>query len=563
MSIISRSVAVALVSAAALSAATQYYAHQFGYQPQLGPNWHRLYPPQRIVQWSEAWPQFGEVNNQALTVGIGAGIFGLLVAAAVTGSGRNKRRINTKLHGSARWATRADIKAAGLLGDAGVFVGRFGREYLRDSGPTHINVIAPTRSGKGVGLVVPTMLSWPASVVAIDPKGELYALTAGWRHEHAGQTALKFDPASLESAHWNPLDEIRINTEYEVGDIQNLAEMLAAPNGEDISSNHWKITGRSLLAGLIAFALREPNPSLPAVARLLADPARPFEDILYDMLESGIDLAARAARVQIGRPPNEAGSVKSTAESLLSLYADPVIARNVASSDFSVRDLMHADRPMSLYVAIRPDNAARLRPVVRLLLNTILRKLTAPLEFRDGQPVKSYKHPLLLMLDELPSLGRLGILEESIAYLAGFGIRCMLISQDLSQLRAVYGKDESLTANCGVTVAFQPNKLETAEYFSKLCGDSTIINENLSRNRKAFGLAIAGNVTTSASEVRRPLMTPDEVLRLPGPIKDGAGRITKPGEMLIFVNGRPAIRGTQPLYFQDPILAPRAAVPAP
>ena len=167
------------------------------------------------------------------------------------------------------------------------------------------------------------------------------------------------------------------------------------------------------------------------------------------------------------------------------------------------------------------------------------------------------------MIDEFPALGKLEILQESLAFVAGYGIKCYLISQDINQLKSRetgYGRDESITSNCHVQCAFPPNRLETAEHLSKLTGQTTIIKEQVTRSGRGF---LATQVSTTMQEVQRPLLTPDECLRMPGPRKDEHDRITEAGDMVVYCAGFPAIYGRQPLYFQDETFAARAAIPPP
>jgi type IV secretion system protein VirD4 len=171
------------------------------------------------------------------------------------------------------------------------------------------------------------------------------------------------------------------------------------------------------------------------------------------------------------RPAAEAGSVLSTAKSYLSLYRDPTVAQNVSRSEFNIADLMHHDSPVSLFVITEATDKVRLRPLVRILANLVLRRLAS------GMESNPYKHKLLLLLDEFPSLGRLAIMEEALAYIRGYGIQAMLVTQDLTQLRAAYGKDESITGNCGVQVAFTTSNLDTAEHLSKMTGTATLVRD--------------------------------------------------------------------------------------
>ena len=177
-------------------------------------------------------------------------------------------------------------------------------------------------------------------------------------------------------------------------------------------------------------------------------------------------------------------------------------------------------------------------------------------------PETSYKHRLLAMIDEFPALGKLEILQESLAFVAGYGIKCYLISQDINQLKSRetgYGPDESITSNCHIQTAFPPNRLDTAEHLSKLTGQTTIIKEQVTRSGRGLG----SQVSTTMHEVQRPLLTPDECLRMPGPQKNDRDLITAAGDMVVYCAGFPAIYGRQPLYFQDPTFAARAAVPPP
>jgi type IV secretion system protein VirD4 len=199
------------------------------------------------------------------------------------------------------------------------------------------------------------------------------------------------------------------------------------------------------------------------------------------------------------------------------------------------------------------------------MVNMIVRLLADKLEFENGRAVAHYKHQLLMMLDEFPGLGKLQIFQEALAYLAGYGIKCYLICQDIAQLRSRetgYGRDESITSNCHVQNAYPPNRIETAEHLSRLTGQTTVVKEHITTSGLRTS-ALLGRVSRSIQEVQRPLLTPDECMRMPGPVKDGNGDIDKAGDMVVYVAGYPAIYGKQPLYFQDRIFQARAAIPAP
>jgi type IV secretion system protein VirD4 len=230
-----------------------------------------------------------------------------------------------------------------------------------------------------------------------------------------------------------------------------------------------------------------------------------------------------------------------------------------------IRDLMNHDDPVSLYIVTQPNDKARLRPLVRVMVNMIVRLLADKMDFENGQPKANYKHRLLMMLDEFPSLGRLEILQESLAFVAGYGIKCYLICQDINQLKSRetgYGQDETITSNCHVQNAYPPNRVETADHLSKLTGQTTVAKEQITTSGRRTS-ALLGQVSRTIQEVQRPLLTPDECLRMPGPKKNIEGLIEKAGDMVVYVAGYPAIYGVQPLYFKDEIFQARSAIPAP
>ena len=587
---------VAINVTVGLQTSTQYFAHKFNYHPSLGGSNH-IYAPWKILEWGYKWgDQYQDAFYQSAAPGVIVSALGILGMSMISVISANSSKPNEYLHGSARWATKKDIQAAGLLPKdgswfkknkmemEGVYVGAWVDEkgvyhYLRHNGPEHILTYAPTRSGKGVGLVIPTLLSWPASAFIADLKGELWELTSGWRKKYANNKVIKFEPASAAgSACWNCLDEIRLGTEHEVGDVQNLATLIVDPDGKGLR-DHWQKTSQSLLVGLIIHLLYKSRnegmlASLSTLNKILSNPNQTNHELWQEMLEyhhfpESNDpvhhVVAETARDMIDRPEEEAGSVLSTAKSYLSLYRDPVVAANTNSSNFKIKDLMNNDTPVSLYIITQPEDKSRLRPLVRILMNMIIRLNAGKMEFENGKEKKHYKHRLLGMIDEFPSLGKLEILEEALAYLAGYGIKFYLICQDINQLKDQekgYGKDESITSNCHIQNAFPPNRIETAEHLSKTTGVTTVVKEDITTSGKRAGI-FHGSVSRHIQEVQRPLLTADECMRMPGPIKNSEDQILEPGDMIIYVAGYPAIYGKQPLFFKDPVFAARAAVPAP
>lgn len=560
-----------------LSVATQHFAWMFNYQDRLGLNFDHVYFPWMILVWGAKW--FGTYEKELMysgSIGVlaGGGIF--ILVCIIYMFTRHKVASEDKMHGSARWAKEIDLRDAGFFDNDGVYIGGWIDEhgkthYLRHEGPEHVLCIAPTRSGKGVGLVIPTLLSWRHSAVITDLKGELWALTSGWRKEYAGNKVLRFEPASSSSVKFNPLDYVRVTTENEVGDAQNLATLIVDPDGTGLK-DHWQKTAQSLLVGCILHIIYKARQegtvaSLPAIDDMLADPDRPVSELWDEMTtyphHNGEvhPLVAASGRDMLDRPEQEGGSVLSTAKSYLSLYRDPVVRRNVESSEFGIKDLMNHENPISLYIVTQPNDKERLKPLIRVVVNMIIRLLADKMDFEDGRPVAHYNHRLLMMLDEFPALGKLDIMQESLAFVAGYGLKCYLIVQDISQLNAAYGRDESITSNCHVRVAYAPNRMDTAQALSTMTGEQTVVKESITESGKRGSRL--NNVSRNLQEVKRNLLTPDECLRLAGPKKDAKGGITAAGDMLIFSAGRPAAYGRQILYFMDPVFQARAMIKAP
>jgi len=569
--------------AAGLWSSTQYFASGYNQHEALGSNIDGVYWPWAIFNWAGQW--YNSRPDEFLMAGsVGGGVLGagILLMFLTKVIKDNSATANEFMHGSARWADEKQIKEAGLFSDdpysvvVGGWLDRKGiLRYLRHAGGEHVLTYAPTRAGKGVGLVIPTMLSYMGSMVITDLKLELWELTAGWRQKYAKNKVLKFEPASSKgSVKFNPLDEVRLGTDYEIGDVQNIATLIVDPDGKGLES-HWQKTSYQLLVGCILHSLYKRKneggeASLPSIDKMLSDPNQPVAELWVEMVtynhtpDGPHIVVAQSAQDMMDRPEEEAGSVLSTAKSYLSLYRDPVVAANVATSDFEIADLMRHDSPVSLYIATQPVDKNRLRPLVRILISMIIRKLADGLTFEGGRPVANYKHPLLCMLDEFPSLGKLEIVQESLAFLAGYGIRMYLITQDINQLtseKTGYGRDEQISSNAHIQNAYPPNRNDTAAFLSKRTGQTTVVKKQVTVSGNRMVL-VQGNSSTTLQEVGRPLLTEDECLRLPGPKKDG-NLIVEGGDMIITVAGYPAIYGRQILYFKDPVFSARASIPAP
>jgi len=528
-------------------AATQWAASMLAYQRELGSPWLILggvpvYRPWELFFWWYRFEAYApDVFDRAGALAASSGFLGC--GAAIGGSlwrARQARFVTT--YGSARWATLKEIRRAGLVGDRGVFLGRIGDDYLRHDGPEHVLAFAPTRSGKGVGLVVPTLLSWTGSVVVHDIKGENWELTAGWRSLFSH--CLLFNPTDRRSARYNPLLEVRRGAE-EVRDVQNIADILVDPEGALERRNHWEKTSHSLLVGTILHVLYiEEEKTLARVADLLSDPARSFIATLRAMMSANHlgtpeaprshPVVASAARELLNKSDNERSGVLSTAISFLGLYRDPTVAAVTAACDWRIADLVDPARPASLYLVVPPSDISRTKPLVRLILNQVGRRLTERLD-GEGRPGGAR---LLLMLDEFPALGRLDFFETALAFMAGYGIRAFLIAQSLNQIVKAYGENNSILDNCHVRIAFSTNDERTARRISDALGTAT--EQRAMRNYAGHRLAPwLAHVMVSRQETSRPLLTAGEVMQLP------------PGEELVLVSGLAPVRARKIRYFRD------------
>lgn len=568
----------------------------------LGAPWvcvggYPIYKPWDWFLWSRAFgsraPRFFRVVS---AYGYGAPIVALLLMAAI---GRLRRRTESDAYGSARWETKSGLLTAGL-GQTGVVLcqtaearyrsesrvtptgtqqrwalERMG-ELVADDSDLHCLCFAPTGSGKGAGLVVPTLLSWTHSVVAYDPKGELYAITAGWRRRFSH--VIRFDPTARGSVRYNPLFCVP-RGEGDVREAQNIAEVLV-PKDERGKRDHWQLTAYKLLVGMILHVLyAEEDKSLGGVLKLLSDPHRTIREVLADMMatphlgDRPHPQVVSAARAGLNKSDNELSGVVSTAETCLDLWLDPIIARNTAQSDFAPEQLNGLATPVSLYIVVPPNDIDRLRPLVRLMIVQIGNRLTAevaapplpaaaesrpPIAARvlaamrrvEPAPEPPSKQRLLFLIDEFPTLGYLPWLESAIAYLRGYRIKLFIIAQSLNQLEKFYGSHHAFIDNSWARITYTAYDDRTAKRISDLLGQRTEVRERVSRSKQR-GAWFSESETRSDQEHGRALMTPGEILTLPS------------DEALLFAGGLHGYRGKKVMYYLDPRFQPRANLPTP
>lgn len=542
---------------------TQQIAAFFQYPIEFGnPLFTLADTPVYLPKFMIWWYQYGDLAPEAFresatasAMGAGLGVAFIILFAFI----RINRTKEATSQGTARWATEKEVNQSGLTENRGVVLGLTMKgQYVRHDGPEHILCMAPTRSGKGVGIIIPTLLVWRHSVLVTDIKGENWGLTAGFRKQHLNNIVLKFDPTddSGTSAKFNPLSEIRIRSRSEVRDTQNLADILVDPQGTG-QLDHWAKTGHALLVGVALHLLYiDPNAKLSDIASFLSNPQMEFEETLETMknynhvddesffqtiygIRSRVHpVVAESAQELLNKSGNERSGVLSTAMSFLSLYRDPIVALNTSVSTFKIADLMNQEKPVSLYLVVPPSDINRTRPLIRMILNLVVRQLTEKMEFENGRSRQLYKHKLLLLLDEFPALGRLDSFEAALAFIAGYGLKSLLIVQSINQLNKTYTTQNSIVDNCHIRIVYTPNDEKTPEFISKLLGTKTEIVQNQSYST-SFIKVMPKNISISTQEVARALLTPGELGQFPS------------DQEIILVAGMPPIRARKVRYYQD------------
>jgi type IV secretion system protein VirD4 len=465
------------------------------------------------------------------------------------------------LHGSARLATVADILRGGFVLDespgrleqstelpVGTIAYRRDHRLVRAQGDVHVLVFAPPGSGKTTGYVIPTAQDWKGSMLVLDVKGEIARATAGLRQRH-GSRILLLDPSRNHEtlARYNPLLSIR-PWPYDVQDASELAQLLV-PDSEG-SDPFWRLSARTLLEGVILHVLYAgPEKTLAACYAFLCSPGEDLEEQFRRMRATAHEPSAvngwtqhprveMAAQTFLDMPAITRGGVVANAQAALSPYADPILAAATATSDFALEDLYKAgDRPVTLYLVIDPNSIKRLSDHIRIVISQIAAALTREM------PTEAARHPFLLLLDEFPVFGRMKVVETALAYLRGYGVQAYLVVQHVGQLHTAYGRSESISPNCSVHIAFAPADLETARQLSQRAGNRTVHFERGSVSRRS--------VSTQEADSGRPLLTPDEIMRLPK------------GEALVLRTGTFPLRVRPQPFFKHPLRSAAARIPLP
>ena len=558
------SAALALIG---LWAATQTAGHLFHYPPPFGAGWAgvgeaRLYAPWAFLAWYGRYaPEYPQAFDQVALVGLAVFVWPLLTIAILT------RRFVARPppFGTAAWGGSTDARAAGLLhGErlGGRVLGRLKGRLLSFTGVEHCVIVGASRSGKGAGHVVPTVLSWPESLFVYDRKGELWHITAD--HRRRFSHTFYFAPTDPDTARWNPLFEVRKGP-MEIADIQNIVGILVDPIGlKQGNLDFFDQSAANFFTGVILHALyTAPDvlKNLTYVRRLLIDieptldamlgtkhrwrpDARAADGLARD--EDGEPIAEVHPEVWLGATafrsmePRVRSSVLATAQKSLALWADPLVANATSWSDFCIGDLVCAPAPVSFYLITPQAHADRLAFLVRVMLRQSLNSLMETID-ADSRGRKK-RHRLLKMLDEFPKLGALPFLENALGEMAGYGVSAHLICQSFNDVFKHYGTHTSIFDNCHVTAAFATSEPGSIERIVKRAGRSLEMRESFSDPRLMFG---KGHRSRNQAEVERYVLAEQDVRALPG------------DKQFLFVNNAKPFLAEKIRFFDEPLFAAR------
>jgi len=517
---------LAMAATIALAGLGKFSGHV---DPAAAPAWFWYFRHDPEVQ---RWTKVGVLSSGGL---------GLIVVLGIAS------QIRRPLHGAARWASEAELRRAGLRSRTGIVLGRKDGRPLVFGGQEHVMLYAPTRTGKGVGVVIPNLLTWPDSTVVLDVKCENWEATAGFRAAH-GQAVHLFDPLDPRgrTARYNPLGHIdRTDPVAVLDELQRIAAMLFPhpPHTDPFWSDSAR-TGFVAVGAYLAETPERPFTFGALYAELTAgDPRMRFPALIARRAETGRPLSAgcvQALRDFCASSENTFASVRQTLTSRLNLWLNPRVRAATDASDFDLRTLR--SRRTSIYLAASPDNLIRVAPLYALLFQQLVDATC-----RERPDPERHPHQVLLLLDEFARLGHAEVLAKSFAYVAGYGLRLLPVLQSPAQLRAEYGADvtEEILANCAVEIAFAPKELRLANELSERLGYATVRSPSRSR---PTGLS-RGHRSVSESEQRRALLLPQELMQMPD------------DTLLVLKAGLPPARGRKIRFYQEAAFRDRVQPP--
>jgi type IV secretion system protein VirD4 len=459
-----------------------------------------------------------------------------------------------KLHGEARWARTGEVRKGKMLAPAGIVLGKFGSKVMRFGGPEHVMLEAPTRAGKGVGVIIPNLLDWPDSLVVLDIKQENYENTAGYRLKELGQRVVLFNPLdpSGRTARYNPLSYINRRDPVDViNELQKIAAMLYPDplTGEKF----WAEGARTAFLGITAYiaaTVDDGEDALPftlgEVYRQFAagDAQKRFPKIIAQRKAAGKPLSEGCVSAILDYTSSSANTFTGLRQSVtakINGWLNPYVDAATSESDFDLSEFR--DKRTSLYLGVSPDDLDRVAPIYGLLFQQLIDRNVRELPKGDKHQVK-----VLVALDEFASLGKCSVLANAFSYVAGYGMRLLPAFQSIEQIQGVYGDKVAadIERNCAVRLVLRPAGLSEAKKISDQLGSYTF--KARSRSMSTWG---GGGGSTSETEQRRPLMLPQEVELLPE------------NDLIVFRRGMYATYGKKVRFYAEKELAARTRIPPP
>jgi type IV secretion system protein VirD4 len=470
--------------------------------------------------WLTYWQSYSSdpVQSKRLEFAMGATIFILLgIPLLIVNAIFNKQR---SLHGDARFMTTSEVRGKGLLGSQGVIVGKMGGAYLHMDGKAPILLAAPTRQGKGAGVVIPNLLNYPDSMVVLDTKMENFQITSRYRQAH-GQKVFLFNPFAEDGRthRWNPMDAIRRDPNLRVVDATSIGEMLYPRTSDD--SGMWNDLARDLFIGFVLYLIE--TPTLPCtfgeVLRQMSGKGRGLKEHVQQIMAQrnrGEDALSDACYEAFGRfcsaEERQVSSIKITATAPLLIFQNAYVDAATSVTDFDVARVRK--QRVTIYVGIPADMMMTAGLIVNLFFSHLIKQNMKELPAQNPD----LKYQCLVLLDEFTILGKVGIIPKSIGLISGFNMRLVFIIQGVSQLISIYGEHDARTMedNCDVQVLYPPRNQKDANEYSEMLGAYTAkaMSVGVSRPR-AFGNSNNGSASENVSDQRRLLMLPQELRELP------------------------------------------------
>lgn len=491
--------------------------------------------------------KFVRVSVQLCAIGPWALLAGFIGWAVIA-------KQNRPLHGAARFANTAEIRKAGLLDPKGgldktILVGKKNGRYLTYGGYQFVILAAPTRSGKGVGIVVPNCLNYSDSLVVLDIKGENFDITSGFRAKHGQKVYLfaPFDEAGV-THRYNPLEYISDDPAQRLGDIDAIGTALYS--GGNQNDKFWSENAKDLFRGLCLFVLERKDlpKTFGEILRQASGKGKPLKEYIFEELKKAQDTGHPFSNACIdclnrvlSNSENTLAGIVATFGTPLLIFQNPRVDLATSANDFDLREVRR--ELMSIYFKMPPNKLKEGSVLVNLFFDQLLNLNTRVLPSQD----KTLKHQCLVLLDEMTSIGKVAMIAQAVSYMAGYNMRLLTIIQNKSQLEDVYGKAGALTllSNHALMVMYAPSPTvqSDAQEYSEMLGYETVKSRSRTSSMQSS--------STSTSDQRRALMLPQEIREL------GQTR-----EIVSLENCKP-ILCDKIRYYEDPDITCRAHLPPP